>query len=137
MKNVSQCLIYFSISLLIYSCSNTSNSAIQSYVYAINRMEIGIRKEQTFFYKTSFYPLRGSINESKSLFHKVENTFNTYLGSDLVIKERDRYETFYFYTKTLKRDNCATKDEMTPLIFLNGRLVGKGWNFYDSLFVKE
>jgi hypothetical protein len=99
-------------------------------------MEIGIRKEQTFFYKTSFYPLRGSINERKSLFHKVENTFYTYLGSDLVIKERDRYETFYFYTKTLKRDNKATKDEMTPLIFLNGRLVGKGWNFYDSLFIK-
>jgi hypothetical protein len=33
--------------------------------------------------------------------------------------------------------NQATKDEMTPLVFLNSTLLGKGWRFYDSVFVKQ
>jgi hypothetical protein len=98
-------------------------------------MEMGLKKEQTFLHSSSI--LNQSICERYFLVPRAKNTFYTNLGSDLVIKGSDRYETFYLYTKTIIRDNKATKDEMTPLIFLNGMLVGKGWIIYDSLFIKH
>ena len=117
-------------------CGVTSKTAIQPYVRLVNKMEKGVKKEETFLQFLSTNGIKGRICERYFFQPRLENIFYTNLGSDLVIKENDRYETFYVYTKTVKKDNKATKDEMTPLVFLNGSLLGKGWMVYDSLFVK-
>ena len=41
------------------------------------------------------------------------------------------YEVFYYFTSVQKADNLVADDELTPLIFQEEKLVGKGW---DSLF---
>lgn len=124
------CLFFFA-----FGCSYTSRNAIAGYVKIIDRMQPGTKREETFLKTTSFYSPR--ICERFFLVPPLSKTFYTNLGADLVISGEDRYETYYTYTKTVKRDNKATKDEMTPLVFLNSKLLGKGWNFYDSLFVKH
>jgi hypothetical protein len=126
-------ILFFSFCLL--GCGITSKTAIQPYVRLVNKMEKGVKKEETFLQMLSSSGIKGQICERYFFHPRLENIFYTNLGSDLVIKGNDRYETVYVYTKTVKKDNKVTKDEMTPLVFLNGSLLGKGWNFYDSLFV--
>lgn len=126
---------FFCFCLLLMSCGHTYRSAIKFYVNAIDKMKPGVRKELTFLQSSSIST--GTICEKYFFVPLVKNTFHTNLGSDLLLKGNNRYETFYVYSKTVKRDNKATKDEMTPLVFLNSRLIGKGWVFYDSLFVRQ
>jgi len=125
------CFFFFTL-----GCGVTYRNAIQPYVRIVHKMEKGVKKEETFIQLLSSSGVTGRICERYFIAPPLKNTFYTNLGSDLVVKENDRYETVYLYTKTVKRDNKATKDEMTPLVFLNGSLLGKGWIFYDSLFVK-
>jgi hypothetical protein len=127
--------IFFCSCLLTLACGRTYRNAIKPYVKYIDKMEMGLKKEQTFLHSSSLSSQ--SICERYFLVPRAKNTFYTNLGSDLVLNGSDRYETFYVYTKTIVRDNRATKDEMTPLIFLNSRLIGKGWSIYDSLFIKQ
>jgi hypothetical protein len=58
------------------------------------------------------------------------------VGSDLILQDDKKYETWFFYTKYQKKDGKATRDETTPYIFLNNRFYGKGWKTYDSLSAK-
>jgi hypothetical protein len=39
------------------------------------------------------------------------------------------YEIHFFYTDTKKSDNSITDDELTPVVYLNGKVVGYGWSY--------
>ncbi len=39
-------------------------------------------------------------------------------------------EAIFYYTNVTMYDNVITDDELTPLILIDGTLVGWGWNFY-------
>lgn len=43
------------------------------------------------------------------------------------------YEVVYYFTHIVKADGSITDDELTPLIFENGRLTGKGWYFLNKV----
>jgi hypothetical protein len=38
-------------------------------------------------------------------------------------------EVLYYYTDVRQRDDRITDDELTPLVFRDGRLVGKGYDY--------
>ena len=42
------------------------------------------------------------------------------------------YEVLYYYTDLKQRDDQITDDELTPLVFENGRLIGWGYPFLDQ-----
>ena len=48
-----------------------------------------------------------------------------YKTEDLKIKGKV-YRILYYYTKVMKSDGLIADDELTPLIFQNNKLVGKG-----------
>jgi hypothetical protein len=47
------------------------------------------------------------------------------------------YELLSYYTDLNKSDYKLSKDEMTPLIFENGKLIGWGWVFVDKLDMRH
>lgn len=47
------------------------------------------------------------------------------------------YELLSYYTDLNESDYKLSKDEMTPLIFENGKLIGWGWVFVDKLNMRH
>ncbi|MFT5386938.1 MAG: hypothetical protein ACI9E5_000055 [Candidatus Omnitrophota bacterium] len=43
------------------------------------------------------------------------------------------YDVLYYYTHVKRADNIIAEDEMTPLVFEEGKLIGKGWDFLFRL----
>lgn len=46
------------------------------------------------------------------------------------------YDVLYYWTDVKKRDDAITDDELTPLIFENGKLIGWGRELVDSTLKK-
>ncbi len=46
--------------------------------------------------------------------------------SDAFMKENDEYRVLYYRTQHTKSDGETTKDETTPLVFKNDKLIGWG-----------
>lgn len=44
-----------------------------------------------------------------------------------------QYEVLYYYTHVAKADDVIAEDEMTPLVFEQNKLIGKGWDFLFRL----
>lgn len=59
-------------------------------------------------------------------YQTVLQEFDTPEFSDLVNKGDNVYQVLYFATNSKHSDGKITKDECTPLVFKNGKLVGYG-----------
>lgn len=62
---------------------------------------------------------------SKSLFMWIDNP---YRSESIVGKDGRTYEVLYYYTDLKQRDDKITDDELTPVIFAEGKLVGWGYD---------
>ena len=51
---------------------------------------------------------------------------NPYRSEDVTAKDGKRYEILYYYTDMKQRDDKITDDELTPLVFRDGKLVAWG-----------
>ncbi len=49
----------------------------------------------------------------------------------------NRYRVVYFYTKIQKSDGIISDDELTPLVFQDDKLIGKGKDYLFHLKNKE
>ena len=58
----------------------------------------------------------------------VPNPYKT----ETVKRASKNYVVEYYLTQIIQADGAVTDDELTPLIFENGRCVGKGWDFYNQ-----
>lgn len=43
-----------------------------------------------------------------------------------------RMTIFFYYTQKKRSDGSVTKDETTPVVFENGKLIGWGTEFYET-----
>ena len=57
---------------------------------------------------------------------------NPYRSETLKGKDGKVYEVLYYYTDLKQRDDKITDDELTPLVFENGKLTGWGYPFLDQ-----
>lgn len=65
---------------------------------------------------------------SKSLFMWIDNPHRR---ETLTGRDGRHYEVLYYYTELKQRDDRITDDELTPLVFLDGKLIGWGYPFLD------
>ncbi|RUO58713.1 DUF3192 domain-containing protein [Pseudidiomarina insulisalsae] len=56
----------------------------------------------------------------------VRNTMGTPEFADRVTVDGERYDVLYYRTQRVESDGNTTRDECTPLVFENGKLVGTG-----------
>ena len=57
---------------------------------------------------------------------------NPYRSEILKGKNDKLFEVIYYVTDVKNDDNAITDDELTPLIFDNGKLIGWGWSFLED-----
>lgn len=64
----------------------------------------------------------------------VENIIinNPYKNEILRDKDNKVFEVIYYVTDVKKSDNAISDDELTPLVFDNGKLIGWGWGFLQD-----
>ena len=114
-------------SLIVLICLALVGCASMSGVRTMNRenllkLSIGMSKQEALnvMGTRSFATLEeGRIN-------------NPYRSEILSNKEGKVFEVLYYYTDVKKADDAITDDELTPLIFDNGRLIGWGWSFLQD-----
>ncbi len=52
--------------------------------------------------------------------------------SQQITKGKNVYQVDYYLTRINKADGVIADDELTPLIFEDNKLIGKGWDFFNS-----
>lgn len=62
---------------------------------------------------------------------------NPYRSESYQALDGTMYELLSYYTDLNESDGRLDKDEMTPLIFENGKLIGWGWVFVDKLDMRH
>jgi len=66
---------------------------------------------------------------SKGVFMWIDDP---YRNETLTGKDGKSYEVLYYYTELKQRDDRITDDELTPLVFHDGKLIGWGYPFLDQ-----
>jgi len=59
-------------------------------------------------------------------------TINNPYRSEILQGKDKTFEVLYYATDVKKDDNAITDDELTPLVFDNGKLIGWGWSFLQD-----
>jgi len=66
-------------------------------------------------------------------YQTVLNKLNTPSFSELLKQGDDVYQVLFYATHSIHSDGKITKDECTPLVFKNDKLIGVGDTIYKSL----
>lgn len=68
-------------------------------------------------------PVKGAVDSMPGVFKRSE-----------YLIDAQRYEVLYFSPdgKRIGKDS-ARVSELTPIVLINGRVVGKGWDYWDSV----
>jgi len=98
----------------------------------LSQLEIGMDKEKVL--KTMGREEKGIVTWIPILFPLIWVPFpsyhinNPYKTEFLTVNDK-QYDVIYYYTDVRKADGAITDDELTPLIFEDGKLIGWGWSF--------
>ena len=93
------------------------------------KLSIGMTKEealQTMGYKTVIGLESGVPDAYSSM--KAKNPYH----SEILVGENKKLEVIYYYTDLKSSDYAITDDELTPLIFDEGKLIGWGNSFLQD-----
>lgn len=95
----------------------------------LNKLDVGMSKADA----RAAMGTRAFVDEDDDDF-VVPNPYRseTYQAPDGTV-----YELLTYYTELNKSDGEVSKDETTPLIFENGKLIGWGWIFVDKLDMRH
>ena len=66
-------------------------------------------------------------------YQTVLNKLNTPNFTELLKQGDDVYQVLFYATHSIHSDGKMTKDECTPLVFKNDKLIGVGYTIYKSL----
>jgi hypothetical protein len=96
----------------------------------IHKLMLGISREEALALigrtAVTGYELKGIGNEYKPL--SVANPYR----SQKITRGSDVFVVDYYMTDIHKADGVVANDELTPLVFQADKLIGKGWDFFNS-----
>lgn len=102
----------------------------------IRKLLVGVSREETLALigRTTAigYELRqGSVDEYQAV------TMTNPQKSQQYTVGKNVYQVDYYVTRINKADGLITEDELTPVVFESNKLVGKGWDFFNSKIKKQ
>jgi len=59
-------------------------------------------------------------------------TANNPYRSEILQGKDKTFEVFYYYTNIKSLDSAITDDELIPLVFDKGELIGWGWSYLET-----
>ncbi len=100
-------------------------------VGSIHKLMPGVSREEALALigrtLTTGYELKeNSVSEYQPV------TMNNPYRSQKITRGKDVYEIDYYLTHIRKPDGAISDDELTPLAFEDNKLIGKGWEFFNS-----
>ena len=98
---------------------------------AIRKLMPGVSREEALALigrtVTTGYELKeGSAGEYQPV------TVNNPSRSQKITKGNNTYEVDYYLTYIRKADGVISDDELTPLVFQDNKLIGEGWEFFNT-----
>ena len=118
-------IIIVALLLVLAGCSNiyldTSDLLRERNTGSLAKLTAGLGKETVM-------EMMGT-EPSKGVFMWIDNP---YRSETLTGKDGKSYEVLYYYTDLKHRDDRITDDELTPLVFHDGKLIGWGYPFLDQ-----
>ena len=106
-----------------------SAQAIEQLTLGLSRQEVQekVGMPVVVGYETETSENSESPSKVKSI--AIKNPYKT----ESIEKNNKRYEVDYYLTHIYHPDGIVTEDELTPLVFENGRLIGKGQGFLGKI----
>ena len=68
---------------------------------------------------------------TKTIWAEGTTINNPYRSETLQGKDKT-LEVLYYYTDIKRADGAITDDELTPIVFDNGKVIGWGWSFLED-----
>ncbi len=97
--------------------------------FNLTKLSVGMSKEQVF---EIMGEETGEVNVGTLLHPGIMSATNPYKKEILQGKNRI-YEMYYYYTDIGKGSYFSiAEDELTPLVFDKGKLMGWGWRFIET-----
>jgi hypothetical protein len=66
------------------------------------------------------------------IYVKQKNLLSNPYSQKSIEKGGVDYLIYFYYTDMFQRDGKITEDELTPILFESGRLIGIGWDFCNK-----
>lgn len=95
----------------------------------LKNLQLGMAKEQAM-----------AVMGTRTYVDEDDDDFlvpNPYRSESYQAPDGTAFELLSYYTEMNRSDSRITKDETTPLIFENGKLIGWGWLFVDKLDMRH
>lgn len=92
----------------------------------LERLAVGMSKEEMLSVMGS-----GRDIQAYNLYSPAKKFSNPY-KSGIYRSGGTEYEVVFYYTDIHKADGKVTEDELTPIIFRDGRVLGWGWEMFDN-----
>jgi len=126
-------LIYlFVMVILVSGCATTLSDIITPNREGLLKLSIGMTKGEVLGImpkgKGTVIPFAGPYT---GLIGRGITINNPYRSEILQGKDKT-FEVIYYVTDIKTKESVVTDDDLTPLVFDNGKLIGWGWNFLND-----
>ena len=113
-------------------CATTMSDIITPNREGLLKLSVGMTKEEAINImpkeKRTVIPFEGPYT---GLIGRGLTVNNPYRSEILQGKDKT-FEVIYYVTDIKTSENVITDDDLTPLVFDNGRLIGWGWSFLNE-----
>jgi len=123
----------FALAVLATGCGITSDQIRTENRQNLLKLSLGMTKQEVLGImgtETVHMPLLG-FGRGWRQSDYIETINNPYKSEILPGKEKT-FDVLYYYTDEKRVDGAITDDELTPLVFDDGKLIGWGQGFLDG-----
>lgn len=134
-------IFLFTTLLLIIGCVAVDTSSMRTVTKPQVESVNPLTKMEFVFIGMSLDEVKGVLGDQLAIGY-VRNqadqslqpiTLDSPYKKDSFSNATGQYEVLYYYTHVAKADGIIAEDEMTPLVFEQNKLIGKGWDFLFRL----
>ncbi len=111
-------LLILTFQAILIGCAPTIQQIQSTNRSNLNRISLGMTKSQVL-----------DIMGTQTVKTAEGYIINSPYRSETTSQNGLNYEIHFFYTDTKKNDGAITDDELTPVVYFEGKVSGYGWNY--------
>ena len=124
-------LVVFLLAMSLVGCGASLDKFRTTNRQNLNRLSLGMSKNEVHQVMGN-EPIKANIEAAGVVIYGIQRINNPYRSETLKGKDGKNYAVLFYYTDVKNKDNAITDDELTPIVLLDGKLVGWGWSFLND-----
>jgi hypothetical protein len=117
---------------ILSGCATVSQATAKNRVN-LSKLSLGMSKEDAIAVMG-----QKKFSAGNFFYNEIPVTINNPYRNEIVAgKDGSTLEVFYYVTDVHRNDGLITDDELTPLVFDNGKLIGWGQTFLNDITRKS